>query len=111
MRIHIVIILVAGLLIGCSDKQFAIEEPSNTTNNTVDTVSVNKDLKEYSILEEKVNLANYKLNIVNDNPYKRVIFIENTDNKNEYKSIFIKKTNRLKLIRLRDGIIYNKVVS
>ncbi|API91578.1 hypothetical protein J32TS6_30750 [Virgibacillus pantothenticus] len=111
MSIYIVIILVAGLLIGCNDKQVSIEEPANTTNNTADTVPVNKDLKEYSILEEKVNLANYKLNIVDDNPYKRVILIENTDNKNEYKSIFIKETNRLKLIRLRDGIMYNKVIS
>ncbi|WP_077296695.1 hypothetical protein [Virgibacillus pantothenticus] len=111
MRIYTVIILVAVLLIGCNDKQVSIEEPDNTTNNTADTVPVNKDLKEYSILEEKVNLANYKLNIVADNPYKRVILIENTDNENEYKSIFIKETNRLKLIRLRDGIIYNKMIS
>lgn len=68
------------------------------------------DLPEYTVITE-IATENYQVNIETDNPNNRVIFLENQSGEKLYKSIFIKNTNRLKIIDLKnDNLIYNQVI-
>ncbi|MUK90819.1 hypothetical protein GMD78_20935 [Ornithinibacillus sp. L9] len=55
-------------------------------------------------------MRTYKQNKVTDNNGKRVLLILDDNGEKEYKTIFIKDTNCLKIIDLDDGEIYNEII-
>lgn len=67
-------------------------------------------LPEYSTLTEQVAIEDFQLRIVEDNQGKRVMLIEDEQGQEKYKSIFIKKNNRLKIIEFNKGQIFNEVI-
>lgn len=68
-------------------------------------------LPEYATLASVVNVDNYKLQVVEDNTNKRVITLSDDFGRLQYKSIFVKNTNSLKVIDTRGGQIFYGVVS
>ncbi|UOQ48650.1 hypothetical protein MUN88_00350 [Gracilibacillus caseinilyticus] len=84
---------------------------SLTACNT-NTGDINEDtageLKEYDYMESYTELDQYTINIKENNPYKRIILYEDTNGNIKYKSVLIKKTNRLKIIDIaQDQILFN----
>ncbi|EQB37029.1 hypothetical protein M948_11425 [Virgibacillus sp. CM-4] len=109
-----IIVFVCGLLLltACSNHESAASVSEESSQPTIKTTSALQDLPEYPIIRKNVDLEIFELKIVADNPYKRVILIENnTSGEKEYKSIYIKKTNRLKLIQFNEGLLYNGIVN
>ncbi|WP_052345871.1 PepSY domain-containing protein [Paucisalibacillus sp. EB02] len=51
-----------------------------------------------------------EVQIVTDNSEKRVLLFLNKDGKEEYKSVFVKSTNRLKVIDLDEGLLFNELI-
>lgn len=67
-------------------------------------------LPEYNKTAEVINNQDYTVQTVTDNAGKRILlFVDNTG-KEQYKSIFIKDTNRLKIIDLNGGQIFNGII-
>ncbi|MVP00974.1 hypothetical protein [Paenibacillus lutrae] len=76
--------------------------------------SVNQEkwssLPEYAAIIQQIGGKDYQFKTVTDNEGERVLFIEQ-DGKERYKSIYVKKTKRLKIIQLdREGQIFNEVL-
>ncbi|GAA0437560.1 hypothetical protein GCM10008983_13030 [Lentibacillus halophilus] len=80
-------------------------ESSDEASNDVD------DFPEFDTLEDEVNADDDQVRIVEDNQHKRVMYVQDEDRQNEYKSIFIKDTNRLKIIDLDNGQVFNQVLT
>lgn len=69
------------------------------------------DFPEYKILVDEIGADTLEAKIETDNPNKRVILYADDSGKNQYKSIFIKKKNRLKIIHFdNNGEIFNEVI-
>src|SRR5699024_12014030 len=58
---------------------------------------------EYSILDKKLDMDNLSDEVVKDNDYKRIILLKDENEQPQYKSIYIKNKNRLKVIDLHGG--------
>ena len=94
------------------------EEPENTEEETAEeTSNVPDTLKDYEESEQLAanidNLNELNPEVETDNPNKRVILYADDSHKKEYKSIFIKKENRLKIIKLNgkeEGLIFNEIL-
>ena len=97
---------------GVLDKKEATEaDDSNTSKNTVNNDDL-KDFPEYDVLKEELDLEKYEGKVQTDNKGNRVIVFETKDGIKEYKSIFIKKKNRLKIVHFddEDSVVYNDVI-
>lgn len=70
-----------------------------------------KGFKEYVTIDEEVELNNHYIEIVEDNFGKRIMLIKDDNKQEVYKTIFTKKTNRLKIIEIDKGQIYNQIIS
>ena len=66
-----------------------------------------EELTEYSILDKKLDMDNLSDEVVKDNDYKRIILLKDENGQPQYKSIYIKNKNRLKVIDLHGGLVYN----
>lgn len=69
-----------------------------------------KKLPEYETLAKNVKLANYNPKILEDSRNKRVILLKDGTGLNRYKSVYIKKESRLKIIDYRSGQIFNDYI-
>lgn len=71
-----------------------------------------KEFEEYDILAKELDLKQYEGVIKSDNKGNRVILYQTKDGKKEYKSIFIKKKHRLKIVHFddEDDLLYNDVI-
>ncbi|MBD7984115.1 hypothetical protein H9649_05950 [Sporosarcina sp. Sa2YVA2] len=63
-------------------------------------------LPEYATLASVVNVNDFSLQVVEDNSNTRTILLKDKNNRVQYKSIFIKRTNNLKVIQTRGGQIF-----
>lgn len=68
-------------------------------------------LPEYPILEANINLAENKIFILEDSPYKRVLLAKNQQGEPTYKSILVKNTKRLKIVDYNGGLVYNAILN
>lgn len=85
-----------------------INEPDNGEEASDNQLA---DLPEYEILEDEIDVNTLEAKIETDNPNKRVILYADDNGKQQYKSIFIKNENRLKIIQFNDnGQIFNGVI-
>ena len=66
--------------------------------------------EEYATLAAKVDAENYKLIVTEDNAYKRVILLKDQNGRAQYKSIYMKDANTLKIVDFRGGIVFNGVI-
>jgi len=67
-------------------------------------------LPEYETLAAKIDLAKYSTQIAEDNSYKRVILLKDENGQVQFKSMFIKKDSRLKVVDYKGGLIFNQVI-
>ncbi|MBU5467502.1 hypothetical protein KQI49_11795 [Virgibacillus sp. MSJ-26] len=86
------------------------EDESDEDAEKEDQESDQSDLEEYSVVEEHIDLDKYEMDIEEDNPHKRVILYKDDHNEKDYKSIYIKDKNRLKIIEFGHGEIYDEVI-
>ncbi len=70
-----------------------------------------KDFPEFDALVDNIDLAVYQGVVETDNKGTRVILFEDEKGHKEYKSIFVKHDNRLKIVQFKDdGLLYNEIV-
>ncbi|SRR5690625_979407 len=66
---------------------------------------------EYDVLVEEIDMDNLAADVKTNNPNKRVMILTDDDGEKQYKSIYIKEKQRLKIISLdEEGQIFNKVI-
>lgn len=88
-------------------------EESDEESNQADKESDNElsSYDEYEEIHEHVDLDTYTGIVQTDNRGNRVILFEDEKGQKEYKSIFLKKKNRLKIIKLKnDELLFNEVL-
>lgn len=85
------------------------EEASDTSGVNNDHL---RDLAEYEVLAEELDLEHYEGIIKTDNRGNRVILYQTKDRKKEYKSIYIKHKDRLKIVDFNneDRLLYNGII-
>ena len=84
---------------------------NQTNNDSSDSDSALADFPEYNTLVAEIDVDRLDAEIETDNPNKRVILYADSDGHKQYKSIFIKKQDRLKIIHFDDdGEIFNEVI-
>ncbi|MFD1414967.1 hypothetical protein [Oceanobacillus jeddahense] len=66
--------------------------------------------EEMEVIQNEIPSENDSVQVVEDNPHKRILFIGDDANQKKYKTIFIKDTNRLKIIDLNGGPIFNDII-
>jgi len=89
------------------------EEDNDDSDQESDEADDNKehaDFEEYSVVEEHIDLDKYDMDVEEDNSHKRIILYKDDNNKKDYKSIYLKDKNRLKIIEFDNGEIYNDVI-
>lgn len=131
----IITVIIASLLTACTTNKATSENRNGVAieenlvyaeiendielaneNDEEDVVSVEisdniKGFKEYETIEETIELNNHYIEIVEDNFGKRVMIIKDDHNQEVYKTIFTKKTNRLKIIAFDKGQIFSQIIS
>lgn len=65
-----------------------------------------EQLPEYETIISKINVKELTAKVTEDNTNKRVILFSDSRGQGKYKSIFVKKTNSLKVIDFRGGEIF-----
>lgn len=68
------------------------------------------DFLEYDTLDDVADVDHFNSEVVEDNPHKRIILLKDDNGQPQFKSIFVKDTNRLKIINLHDGLEYNEII-
>jgi len=68
---------------------------------------LNNDFQEFDVLDELVDTDDFHAEIVKDNDHKRIILLEDDHHQPQYKSIYVKDKNRLKVIDFSDGVIFH----
>lgn len=84
------------------------DKANNDASNQAD--DSDKKLAEYPIFEDKVDMTAYTIDIKEDNPHKRIVLLKDKDGEAKYKSVFIKKPSRMKLIQFGHGVLFDEVI-
>lgn len=84
-------------------------------NNQPEKESTDHDewssLSEYDTIIQNIDEKDYTFKTVTDNQNKRILLLTDQDGKEQYKTVFIKDTSRLKIIDLDgEGEIFNAVL-
>ncbi|WP_208591981.1 hypothetical protein [Gracilibacillus suaedae] len=66
--------------------------------------------REYKTLTNKIDIGDLKAKVVENNSNKRVIVLKENGGQPVYKSVYLKDTNRLKIINLLGGLIFNEII-
>lgn len=110
----IILLLSISLILTCiniTDKNEAKAISNNYSHHQ--NSSYNKEMKnldEYPILNKHFPVNSYKTQLIVDNPYKRIILFKDNKGHVKFKSIYIKNTDRLKIINMHKGLIYNGII-
>ena len=98
------------------EKPVQTEQTTQTEKESAKDVAVTQDhekyddLPEYDTIIEEVGNKAYTFVKKTDNDGKRVFLIE-MDGEKQYKTIFIKETNRLKIVKMNGGgEVFNRVI-
>lgn len=70
-----------------------------------------RKLPEYGVIQRFLKVAGNNIYVQTDNDDKRVINIKKGNHQGQLKSIYIKKTNRLKIIDTKKGLVFNEIIS
>lgn len=91
-------------------------EASSTEASTTETVNSEEDdvadLEEGTELQDTIDdLDDLNVETATDNPNKRVLLFSNDEGEKQYKSVFIKQKNRLKIIDINnDDLLMNQEI-
>ena len=115
MKKLVIAIVGSMMLTGCSGAQEEVaddEIPVETTEKLPKENQALIDFPEYPILDNIIDLQVYIANMETDNKGTRVIYFEDPDGNQIYKSVFVKSESYLKVIELGngEGILYNEVI-
>ncbi|MER2006630.1 MAG: hypothetical protein ABS939_04180 [Psychrobacillus sp.] len=112
MKKLLIAIVGSVIITGCSSPQEEEVVPVELEEELPKENQALHDFPEYPILNNVIDLQVYVANIETDNKETRVIFFEDTDGNQIYKSVFVKNESHLKIIELGDGegILYNEVI-
>ncbi|WHX25622.1 hypothetical protein QNH47_16025 [Virgibacillus halodenitrificans] len=84
------------------------EVTNGNTENNEEAADIDlTKLPEYSPIKNHIDLDAHHPVVVEDNEGKRIILFRNEKNQEKYKSIFIKEEERVKIIDLDKGEIFN----
>lgn len=124
----IVLITAGMLLVGCSDEAaeknskaeeetpgefLQEEEKPNEADQLKDDISEEEAAKlpEYNIIRKQIGEGSYKIVILANNEETRILHFLNAQDELQYKAVFVKETNRLKIINTKgDGNVFNQVI-
>lgn len=124
----IVLITAGMLLVGCSDDAaeknskaeeetpgefLQEEEKPNEADQLKDDISEEEAVKlpEYNIIRKQIGEGSYKIVILANNEETRILHFLNAQDELQYKAVFVKETNRLKIINTKgDGNVFNQVI-
>lgn len=68
-------------------------------------------LPEYKKIAEQIGSEDYEIETETDNKGKRILLIVDKDGNKQYKSIFIKNTKHLKIIKIKGkGLLFNEIL-
>src|SRR5699024_2380408 len=89
-----------------------VSENSTATNHQkVQTEAEDIDnLLEYEILDDVINADDFNAQVVENNNHKRVILLKDDNGQPQFKSIYVKDTNRLKVIDFKSGLVFNQIL-
>lgn len=96
------------------DQQENEQSLENVQDNSEENVNQSEwnSLPEYNKIIEQIGDKDINFEMVTDNEGKRVLNILDKNGSVQYKSIFVKNTNRLKIINVHgDGQIFNGILS
>lgn len=80
---------------------------SNYPNEPADVAS----FEEYNVIVEQVNTDGLTFHLSTDNQGNRIMFLVNEDGKKQYKTIFVKYDQHLKIIDVNNGgLVYNGTI-
>ncbi|MGM0829059.1 MAG: hypothetical protein ACQEU4_12600 [Bacillota bacterium] len=88
------------------------QSKENVQNQTTESVNHEEwsSFPEYKNIIEQINNKDYSFQTVTDNEGERVLLLIDKNGVEQYKTIFIKNTNRLKIIKINEGQIFNEIL-
>lgn len=113
------LVLLAACTSNDNEKSNDTEKEVNTESSEdeeTDTKSNSKQeeltsFPEYEVLAEEIKMESLEAEIKTDNPNNRVMILKDENGEKKYKSVYIKKKKRLKIISLNEeGQIFNEVI-
>ncbi|ANU27091.1 hypothetical protein [Planococcus versutus] len=107
--------MAALFLTACSDKApdetTPVPEETNSTQSESADAAATADqgewasLPEYATIIDQIDDGEYNFETVTDVSEKRILLLSDQDGKEQYKTIFIKPTDRLEIIKIgNDGV-------
>ncbi len=93
------------------DKENLEGDSDSGDTNDIATNSDLENLPEFNTIAKQIDLDIYQGVVETDNKGNRIILFKNEKGHSEYKSIFIKRDNRLKIVQFDDdGLLYNEII-
>lgn len=110
----IALVASAALLTACSAEEAAADQSAAATESGSLEDAKQQDwalLPEYDTIIDMVGDQSLVFEMVEDNQGKRVLLMVESDGTEQYKTIFVKKTNRLKIIEIDgQGLLFNDIL-
>jgi hypothetical protein len=105
-KLIITLIVVATMLTACNSNG------ADKNNQTKESVNHEEwsSFPEYKNIIEQINNKDYSFQTVTDNEGERVLLLIDKNGVEQYKTIFIKNTSRLKIIKINEGQIFNEIL-
>lgn len=88
------------------EAQKGVEKKHHESTSTKHNVSSNS-YEEQAKIASKINVKDLKMNVVEDNRNKRIMLFKDNNGHVQYKSIYVKRAGKLKIIDLNDGLVYH----
>ena len=113
MKKFLVVIVGLAILSGCSSVEQEVTDiaPVESPKKILEENHVLVGLPEYAILDDIIDLQIFKAKIETDDQETRVIFFEDPDGNQVYKSVFVKNESYLKVMELDgEGLLYSEVI-
>ncbi len=88
-------------------------EDSNASNQPEANISEEEaaNLPEYDVIRKQIGEGSYKIETITDNEGTRILHFLNEQGEMQYKTVFVKDTNRLKIINTKEGgQVFNQVI-
>lgn len=108
MKTFLITTAAATLLLSGVTLNTDYSRQNDSTNLIRNNETKLQDFTEYEVLNEKVNIHKYQTKVETDNNNTRILIMSDDEEQEQYKSIFIKDTNRLKIIEFKRGLIFNE---
>lgn len=108
-----VLLGTVGVTYAVADKDKGTEETLQTAEKSEDAIlsdqEMNEELSEYeefAVIADNIDVDAYEGTVVEDNQEKRVILFEDENDNEQYKTIFVKHKNFVKIISFDEGQIF-----